>query len=146
MVDLFVYFVISFLLYFLDPFAVGGAPIPFADLFEIDLEQDMGRLQGRPKSGIFLLDEFHVFPYNMIDTWYSSTVCAYVAALLEQRGLPSGLFSTLGPRMHQILQRSLSGGTGRYTYRLGFRLTVQAELNTVFLLILNQRIFEYCYK
>ncbi|XP_064615750.1 E3 ubiquitin-protein ligase TRIP12-like [Liolophura sinensis] len=32
-------------------------------------------------------------------------------ALLEARGLPSHLFGALGPRMHQILHRSMSGGT-----------------------------------
>ncbi|CAH1781422.1 unnamed protein product [Owenia fusiformis] len=32
-------------------------------------------------------------------------------ALLEARGLPSHLFGALGPRMHQLLHRSMSGGT-----------------------------------
>ncbi|XP_074658456.1 E3 ubiquitin-protein ligase TRIP12-like [Tubulanus polymorphus] len=31
-------------------------------------------------------------------------------ALLEARGLPSHLFGALGPRMHQLLHRSMSGG------------------------------------
>ncbi|XP_076454353.1 E3 ubiquitin-protein ligase TRIP12-like isoform X2 [Babylonia areolata] len=32
-------------------------------------------------------------------------------ALLESRGLPSHLFGALGPRMHQLLHRTMSGGT-----------------------------------
>ncbi|ESP04180.1 hypothetical protein LOTGIDRAFT_136701 [Lottia gigantea] len=32
-------------------------------------------------------------------------------ALLEARGLPSQLFGALGPRMHQFLHRTMSGGT-----------------------------------
>ncbi|RUS90169.1 hypothetical protein EGW08_002048, partial [Elysia chlorotica] len=32
-------------------------------------------------------------------------------ALLEARGLPSHLFGALGPRMHQLLHRTMSGGT-----------------------------------
>ena len=38
----------------------------------------------------------------------------FSAALLEARGLPSHLFGALGPRMHQLLHRSMSGGTSEY--------------------------------
>ena len=36
-------------------------------------------------------------------------------ALLEARGLPPHLFGSLGPRMHQLLHRSMSGGVSKYT-------------------------------
>lgn len=39
--------------------------------------------------------------------------CSVLSALLEARGLPSHLFGALGPRMHQILHRSMSGGTSK---------------------------------
>lgn len=34
-------------------------------------------------------------------------------ALLEARGLPSQLFGALGPRMHQLLHRTMGGGSSK---------------------------------
>ncbi|ELU17507.1 hypothetical protein CAPTEDRAFT_164474 [Capitella teleta] len=39
-------------------------------------------------------------------------------ALLEARGLPSHLFGALGPRMHQLLHRSMSGSTASKAQQL----------------------------
>ena len=41
-------------------------------------------------------------------------VTLIVSALLEARGLPSHLFGALGPRMHQLLHRSMGTGTSKY--------------------------------
>ena len=35
----------------------------------------------------------------------------FCSALLEARGLPSHLFGALGPRMHQLLHRTMTGGS-----------------------------------
>ena len=44
-------------------------------------------------------------------------------ALLEARGLPSHLFGALGPRMHQLLHRSMSGGTSKFNELVNIFIT-----------------------
>lgn len=36
-----------------------------------------------------------------------------ILALLEARGVPSHLIGSLGPRMHQLLHRTISSGSGK---------------------------------
>lgn len=36
-----------------------------------------------------------------------------LTALLEARGVPSHLIGSLGPRMHQLLHRTISSGSGK---------------------------------
>ena len=38
-------------------------------------------------------------------------------ALLEARGLPSQLFGALGPRMHQLLHRTMGGGSSKISIK-----------------------------
>ena len=56
------------------------------------------------------------------------------SALLEARGLPSHLFGALGPRMHQLLHRSMSGG--KKLHPLYYSLT-HIPLLTYILLLTN---------
>jgi len=41
----------------------------------------------------------------------SITLIILLAALLEARGLPSQLFGALGPRMHQLLHRTMGSNS-----------------------------------
>ena len=45
----------------------------------------------------------------------NSLLSVSFSALLEARGLPTHLFGALGPRMHQLLHRSMSSGQSEYT-------------------------------
>ena len=47
-------------------------------------------------------------------TMIPECVKSFYVALLEARGLPTHLFGALGPRMHQLLHRSMTGGTSEY--------------------------------
>ena len=47
-------------------------------------------------------------------------------ALLEARGLPSQLFGALGPRMHQLLHRTMGGGSSK----ISIKQTVSRNANT----------------
>ena len=57
---------------------------------------------------------------SLVSVWKKQQHCNDSAlpmvclALLEARGLPSHLFGALGPRMHQLLHRTMSGGTSMW--------------------------------
>ena len=52
--------------------------------------------------------------YNNQDIPYQHLPLFICIALLEARGLPPHLFNALGPRMHQLLHRSMGSGASKY--------------------------------
>lgn len=68
-------------------------------------------------------------------------VFAVLSALLEARGLPSNLFGALGPRMHQLLHRSVLGGSGIQHSHVGMLLMIDCGTRTK----IGSSSFETCF-